>query len=124
MGFSTSTSSTRRISARPFFDLVLLAIGTVNRRSPLLGLSRVLATTWPDASIQPPWPRLLAGLVGCLVLGLALRLVVFSGFTGSDDISYASIAHEMAGGTFRIHNHPYAPVFPLRLTVVAPLALL
>ena len=69
--------------------------------------------------LSPWW-----GLCGCLLLGLAIRLLLFGGFSGSDDANYASIAYEMAKGTFRIQEYAGAPVFPLRLAIVAPLALL
>jgi 4-amino-4-deoxy-L-arabinose transferase-like glycosyltransferase len=64
------------------------------------------------------------GLAACLILGLVVRLLLFGGFSGSDDGSYAAIAYEMARGTFRIQEFTGAPVYPLRLAIVAPLALL
>jgi 4-amino-4-deoxy-L-arabinose transferase-like glycosyltransferase len=68
-------------------------------------------------------------LVIILFAAIILRLVCFSGFFGSDDGSYAALAWRMSDGNWQnVYTEPRntpldAPVFPLRLGIVAPTAL-
>ena len=62
--------------------------------------------------------------IGLLIVVLAtatvLRGAVFAGFGATDDASYARIAYEMSQGRFNYADHSHAPVFPLRIGLLAP----
>jgi hypothetical protein len=68
--------------------------------------------------------RVAIWVVVILLLGTAARVLSYSGFGGSDDGNYASIAHDMAQGRFQLLSYQGAPVFPLRLGIVMPLRVL
>src|SRR5207244_358342 len=55
---------------------------------------------------------------------LALRLYEFRGFGALDDAAYAQIAHQMASGMFRIGAYNGPAVFPRRVGIIYPTALL
>lgn len=67
-------------------------------------------------------PRVAFLLALILVLAVGLRLLSFHGYAGSDDGSYAQLAHELASGKFRVGEYVGPPVFPLRVGVFAPVA--
>jgi len=51
------------------------------------------------------------------------RILSFSGYQGYDDGAYAELAHQMANGEFKIGEYSGPPVFPLRVGLLAPVAL-
>jgi 4-amino-4-deoxy-L-arabinose transferase-like glycosyltransferase len=59
-----------------------------------------------------------------LCLGAVARVLSFHGYAGSDDGSYAELAQALAAGKFRVGAFTGPPVFPLRVGVFAPVALL
>jgi len=63
-------------------------------------------------------------LVFILMLAVGMRIAYFSGYSGSDDGKYAELAYKMATGDFKIgeRNGVLAPVFPLRVGLIAPVA--
>lgn len=65
----------------------------------------------------------LAALAAIFGLAAALRLHLFSGYGGFDDAEYAKIAYEIANGTFSPRDYGGPPVFPLRVGLVLPAAL-
>jgi len=65
-----------------------------------------------------------AVFLAIMVVGLALRLYEFRGFGAVDDAAYAQIAHQMANGTFHVGDYRGPAVFPLRLGIIYPTALL
>lgn len=84
----------------------------------------------PDRT-QPPgesraWSRTQTAVILALILCLAavLRVLSFHGYAGSDDGSYAELAHALAAGQFRVGTFTGPPVFPLRVGVFAPVAVL
>ncbi|MGV3723549.1 MAG: hypothetical protein ACO1SX_21850, partial [Actinomycetota bacterium] len=64
----------------------------------------------------------LLAIIFCLAL--ALRLLSFHGYAGSDDGSYAELADSVVNGTFRVGEYVGPPVFPLRVGVFGPVAAL
>ena len=81
--------------------------------SPLSGEGprRIAPTGWP-------WLALI------VLLGLVLRLYEFRGFGVVDDAAYSQIAHQIADGSFRAGAYRGPAVFPLRLGILYPTALL
>lgn len=67
-----------------------------------------------------PRRRVAAWLAVILLLASTTRVLSYSGFGGSDDGNYASIAHDMARGRFQLLQYQGAPVFPLRLGIIMP----
>lgn len=63
-------------------------------------------------------------LAAILMLGLALRLQMFNGYVGLDDHAYAEVAAEIVKGDFDFTAYTDAPVFPQRLGIILPCALL
>lgn len=63
-------------------------------------------------------------LLGILLLAVGVRVVSFNGYAGSDDASYAELAFSLSRGTFHPGEYVGPPVFPLRIGVFAPVALL
>ncbi|MGH8582901.1 MAG: hypothetical protein ACREWG_08950, partial [Gammaproteobacteria bacterium] len=63
-------------------------------------------------------------LAAILVLGLALRLQMFNGYVGLDDHAYAEVAADIVKGRFDFTAYTDAPVFPQRLGIILPCALL
>lgn len=62
-------------------------------------------------------------LLFILILALAVRFVMFSGFIASDDFDYSSIANHINNGTFQIGgSHGTLPQFSLRFGLILPLA--
>ena len=57
------------------------------------------------------------------MLGIVLRILCFSGYSGSDDGAYAELGYLMASGQFDLSTYIGDPVFPLRLGLIAPTAL-
>lgn len=62
-------------------------------------------------------------LVLILMLAGFTRILSFSGYFGSDDGVYAELSYQMANGSFEIGEHSHVPVFPLRVGLLAPVAL-
>jgi 4-amino-4-deoxy-L-arabinose transferase-like glycosyltransferase len=58
-----------------------------------------------------------------LALAIVARILAFNGYAGSDDGSYAELAHLLATGEFRVGQYAGPPVFPLRVGIFAPVAL-
>lgn len=67
--------------------------------------------------------RYAVALVAIIVVAAALRLVCFRGYVGDDDIAYTELAWRMANGQFSIGGYVGPPVYPLRIGIVAPVAL-
>lgn len=78
----------------------------------------------PRTPITGPRPSHQLALFAVLAAALVARAVSFNGYAGSDDASYAELAHSLAHGTFRPGEYLGPPVFPLRVGVFAPVALL
>ena len=79
------------------------------------------AIAMPDTRGGARW---VVALIVLLIVGLALRLYEFRGFGALDDAAYAQIAHQMASGMFRIGAYNGPAVFPLRVGIIYPTALL
>lgn len=62
--------------------------------------------------------------VAFLVIAFALRLAAFQGYSDSDPRAYAALANDFAHGTTHIPEYDGAPVFPIRLGVYVPTAIL
>jgi 4-amino-4-deoxy-L-arabinose transferase-like glycosyltransferase len=75
------------------------------------------------APVAREWRHLIALLAICLG-GLALRIYEFRGFGAVDDAAYAQFAHQIAEGTFKPGTYQGAAVFPLRMGIIYPTALL
>lgn len=80
-------------------------------------------TAPPRTPVTRDWQHLLALLAICLG-GLALRIYEFRGFGAVDDAAYAQFAHQIAEGTFKPGTYQGAAVFPLRMGIIYPTALL
>jgi len=98
----------------------------------LQAVQEVLVLPHPDPGrAQPPgvikpWRQPRAAVILALILCLAavVRVLSFHGYAGSDDGSYVELAHALAAGQFRVGEFTGPPVFPLRVGVFAPVALL
>lgn len=76
---------------------------------------------------QRGWPsdrHVLAALAVIIAVAAAIRVYLFNGFVGLDDAEYARFAHQMAHGSLDIRSYTGPAVFPLRVGVIAPTALL
>jgi 4-amino-4-deoxy-L-arabinose transferase-like glycosyltransferase len=62
--------------------------------------------------------------VAFLAIAFALRLAAFQGYSDSDPRAYSVLANDFAHGTIHIPEYDGAPVFPIRLGVYAPTAIL
>jgi hypothetical protein len=80
------------------------------------------ATGFVSKCVNPR--KALVALLGILLFAAAIRAACFSGFAGSDDGAYSEIANGIAKGEFKVSEYKVPPVFPLRLGLVLPLALL
>ena len=65
-----------------------------------------------------------ATLAGFLAIAVILRLIAFQGYSDSDPRAYSELANDLAQGTLHIPEYGGPPVFPLRLGVYAPTAVL
>jgi hypothetical protein len=65
----------------------------------------------------------IAALAAIIVASAAARVSLFSGYAGLDDGEYARIAHRIATAAFSLQEYQGPPVFPLRLGVILPTAL-
>ena len=68
-------------------------------------------------------PRFLAALAAILVAAVAIRVRLFAGFVGLDDAEYARFAYQMVHGSFHLRGYTGPAVFPLRIGLIAPVAL-
>jgi 4-amino-4-deoxy-L-arabinose transferase-like glycosyltransferase len=67
--------------------------------------------------------RSVVGLVAIVAVAAAIRGLLFRGFVGLDDAEYARFAYEIAHGFFDPTHYTGPAVFPLRLGVIVPTAL-
>jgi len=65
--------------------------------------------------------KVIITLILIVVMGCLLRIGMFSGLQGSDDLAYASIAHRIASGTFCINGE--GDISELRMGLLLPVAL-
>jgi hypothetical protein len=63
-------------------------------------------------------------LLVIVCIALALRLYCFRGFAGHDDAEYARFSRQVAEGTFQIGTYNGPAVFPLRIGIIVPTAIL
>ena len=63
-------------------------------------------------------------LLVIVCIALALRLYCFMGFVGLDDAEYARFSHQVAEGTFQLGTYSGPAVFPLRMGIIVPTAIL
>jgi 4-amino-4-deoxy-L-arabinose transferase-like glycosyltransferase len=91
---------------------------TLTEPAGLVGPRSPVATH--TASRRAHW----ALLLGVTIVGLLLRLYEFRGFGAVDDAAYAQIAHQMAQGTFHAGTYEGPAVFPLRVGMIYPTAIL
>ncbi len=75
---------------------------------------------------QPTWSsrRLLAALIGIVAVSAAIRAYLFRGYVGLDDAEYAHLAYQLAYGSFHSAAYTGPVVFPLRIGVIMPTAIL
>lgn len=81
----------------------------------------IVMRVWTDNSSSKV-RRLATFLAIIILVAFALRMVSFRGYFGSDDGYYASLAHEIASGMFKIGEYTGPPVFALRFGLIAPVA--
>lgn len=75
----------------------------------------------------PNWrgsPAFLIALLTIIAASAAVRVYLFRGYVGLDDAEYARLAYQMAHGTFSFDSYAGPAVFPLRIGLTAPTALL
>ena len=65
-----------------------------------------------------------ATLAGFLAVAVIARLLAFQGYSDSDPRAYAVLANDLVHGTLHIPDYDGPPVFPLRLGVYVPTAVL
>lgn len=59
-----------------------------------------------------------------VLAGITVRIACFGGYSGSDDGSYAELAYQIANGKFILGAYDGPPVFPLRLGLIWPVAVI
>lgn len=76
--------------------------------------------TQPMASFIPPWSKTdTLSLFVLLVIAVLLRAVFFTGFFGSDEATYASVASEIAHGEWRTHHYVGSNRYGVNLPLAA-----
>jgi len=78
-----------------------------------------MATTMPQTKIKSA-----VILFIIVLLAIALRLYCFRGFVGLDDAEYSRFANQMNQGTFALGSYEGPAVFPLRVGIIFPTAIL
>jgi len=63
-------------------------------------------------------------LVGLVAVAVLVRVFAFQGYADSDPRDYTILAHDLAHGILHLPAYDGPPVFPLRLGVYGPTALL
>lgn len=77
--------------------------------------------------MQEKSPENIQYLIPLLVISLLailIRIYCFRGFIGLDDAEYAKIAYKIAEGSFAVGDYSGPPVFPLRVGLTFPTAIL
>jgi hypothetical protein len=63
-------------------------------------------------------------LIGLLLMACVVRVLVFQGYSDSDPRAYAILADELSRGFFRVPGYDGPPVFPFRIALYGPTAVL
>ncbi len=58
-----------------------------------------------------------------IAVAVIIRIISFYGYYGSDDGTYAELSHKMAIGAYDVLKFEGAPVFPMRIGLIAPTSL-
>lgn len=77
-----------------------------------------------QAPVLPHSRRHRVVLLLIILTALALRLYEFRGFGALDDAAYAQLAHQVVEGSFQPATYTGPAVFPLRVGIIYPTALL
>ncbi len=89
------------------------------RKANLILLQEVLRITEKN-----PKQTILAALFLVMLASLTIRIVCFRGYVGLDDSEYVKLAVQFARGNFHVGAYSGPPVFPLRMGVILPAALI
>lgn len=78
----------------------------------------------PQVPLKNKDSRILLLLPLIVLAGITVRVTCFGGYSGSDDGSYAELAYQIANAKFVLGAYDGPPVFPLRLGLIWPVAVI